>query len=693
LFGTNVALEYTFPEKEDAPFIAKRMAQLGINVVRFHGMDNKDIWLNNTNSTLNKVKLDKLHYFLYCLKQNGIYANINLHVGRVYPEMLSNKTLKDAFVFGKGIDRFYPPFINHQKNYARDLLTSFNNYTKFKIGDDPMVLNIELNNENSIMDLWGDERFSFLTAEMQTELISQWRKFLKTKYKTYDEIYKFYNGQIINKDYNLLENNTISSQKNNGIFSYDKDKDLVTFNITSVPTVSYGNQIHYGTINISNSTIYTIEFSARVKNPTKDTIYFQFQENKSPYRGYLRTRDLNLETNFIDYKLVAQTEDNCQITPGAKVIPKIYLPPSVNIYEVKNLKLFIGQEEITISEKKEKSLDKIFYPNNKLLNDIPNMAYDLRRFFYYIETNTQNTLTNYIKNELGFKNLYIVDSQPSLGSFYSLERETELSDIIDIHNYWEHPNFSYGHSWDMNYYSIPNKPMIQSSRYGTFWSLTCGKYYNKPFTVSEYNHPYPNEHSHEKFTMLGSWASFHDFDAIYQYTYAQSRDDYIIGYFSMATNPIDFAMAPYAALAMRSSYVPKSKNYIKIKVNKGFIDQKMKGAKTFSGLGLYNYYHPGLDTVFDFEIINNETSDQPIYENKNNVDIKSKTSLVSDIITWNNSNNKNEAFYKVSAEKYFTLTGFLGNSKMSINNNISNLINIRLKLNETMNETCTIGLD
>jgi hypothetical protein len=160
----------------------------------------------------------------------------------------------------------------------------------------------------------------------------------------------------------------------------------------------------------------------------------------------------------------------------------------------------------------------------------------------------------------------------------------------------------------------------------------------------------------------------------------------------MASNPIDFAMAPYAALAMRSSYVPKSKNYIKIKLNKGFINQKMKGSKTFSGLGLYNYYHPGWDAVFDFEIINNETSDQPIYENKNNVNITSKKSLVSEIITWNNSNYKNDAFYKVNAEKYFTLTGFLGNSKMSINNNISNLINIRLKLNESLNETCTIGL-
>ena len=62
-------------------------------------MDSKDIWLNKTNSTLSPIKLDRLHYFLFCLKQNGIYANINLHVGREYPEMLSNKTLLSAFIF------------------------------------------------------------------------------------------------------------------------------------------------------------------------------------------------------------------------------------------------------------------------------------------------------------------------------------------------------------------------------------------------------------------------------------------------------------------------------------------------------------------------------------------------------------------------------------------------------------------
>ena len=64
-FGTNVAFASAFPLKEDSPKIAKRMAQLGINIVRFHHMDNKDIWENNENSILSQEKLDKLHYFLY----------------------------------------------------------------------------------------------------------------------------------------------------------------------------------------------------------------------------------------------------------------------------------------------------------------------------------------------------------------------------------------------------------------------------------------------------------------------------------------------------------------------------------------------------------------------------------------------------------------------------------------------------
>ena len=75
------------------------MAQLGINVVRFHHMDNKDIWginysqslENNIKSEISEEQLDKLHYFLFCLKENGIYANINLMFPEIIPKLLMKK--------------------------------------------------------------------------------------------------------------------------------------------------------------------------------------------------------------------------------------------------------------------------------------------------------------------------------------------------------------------------------------------------------------------------------------------------------------------------------------------------------------------------------------------------------------------------------------------------------------------------
>ena len=68
-FGTNVAFASAFPTKDNAPKIAKRMAQLGINIVRFHHMDARDIWgdkwnnhKNNENSIISQDQLDKLHH-------------------------------------------------------------------------------------------------------------------------------------------------------------------------------------------------------------------------------------------------------------------------------------------------------------------------------------------------------------------------------------------------------------------------------------------------------------------------------------------------------------------------------------------------------------------------------------------------------------------------------------------------------
>ena len=688
-FGTNVAFGSAFPTKEEAPLIAKRMAQLGINIVRFHHMDRRDIWEDNMNSKLSTKKLDLLHYFLFCLKNNGIYANINLHVSRIYPELSNETEILDVFKYGKSLDRYYPQFIRYQLNYARDLLCSYNNYTGYKLGDDPMILNIELNNENTMFNLENDNNVKLLNYKLKNELYSQWKTFIKNKYKNYDEINSIYNNETIDLTNDLIENNTIKGQKNNGNYTVIDKK--VLFDIYDIPTTSYGNQIHYGIIDIENYTLYTIEFDAKVEKETDSKFTFSFQENKTPYRIYLRISNIKFSTKLNHYILTARTVYDCQFGEDSKARPSIILPTSINHYEFSNMKIYKGRRNITFTENGKQNLDNILYPNSTLIQNLPNMAYDLRLFFYNTEINTQKNITNYIKNDLGFKNLFILDSQVNYGSFLSYIREYELSDINDIHNYWEHPSFVEGHSWEKEYFSIKNTPMIKSKTFGTFNSITLGKNKKRPYTISEYNHPFPNEHLHEKFAFFGSWSSFHDFDAIYQFAYEQSNDEYISSYFDMATNPADFALVPYTVLAFRNNYITKSKNYFKLKLNKGYIYERMKD-KNYKLDFLEKFFYTGWNAIFEVEIIDDMKIIEPIIDT--NIDINNKNKCFNDEqIMWNISEEKNiENFYYVKNDKYITLTGYLGNSKMDIEHNLGDILTIKLKLNESLNETCTIGL-
>ena len=86
--GTNLTFGKAFPPKDVAEKLAAHMRKLGINVVRFHHMDNspapRGIWLKDR-KTFDPEQLDRLDWIIYQFKRHGIYANINLHVSRNYP--------------------------------------------------------------------------------------------------------------------------------------------------------------------------------------------------------------------------------------------------------------------------------------------------------------------------------------------------------------------------------------------------------------------------------------------------------------------------------------------------------------------------------------------------------------------------------------------------------------------------------
>src|SRR5512136_1257240 len=86
--GVNLSFSGGMPIKADGEKVAVRLAKFGVNVVRFHHMDT-GTWPDGlcdprakTSAELHPEALDRLCYFVGQLKQHGIYANLNLLVGR-----------------------------------------------------------------------------------------------------------------------------------------------------------------------------------------------------------------------------------------------------------------------------------------------------------------------------------------------------------------------------------------------------------------------------------------------------------------------------------------------------------------------------------------------------------------------------------------------------------------------------------
>ena len=175
-FGTNLTFSSCFPGKDTAVMIAGRLKKLGMNVVRFHHMDNQPtpggIWDKNMKQ-LDPGQLDKLDWLVYQLKLHGVYSNLNTHVSRTYPGV-DEKI--EQFHFGKTIDQFYRPYIEMQKNYAKNLLTHRNPYTGTTYANEPAVAFVEVNNENSLLSNW--ELLPKLNKEHKAALIQQWNTWL-----------------------------------------------------------------------------------------------------------------------------------------------------------------------------------------------------------------------------------------------------------------------------------------------------------------------------------------------------------------------------------------------------------------------------------------------------------------------------------------------------------------------------------
>jgi hypothetical protein len=162
IWGVNFTAASCFPSKEDAPVVAEHLARFGINCVRFHFLDSNwsgSLFIDGREDTraLNPQQLDRFDYFVTELKKQGIYTNINLNVGRNYRK---GDGVKDYDYLGlaKVVNYFDEHIQLLHKEYAKQLLTHYNPYTKSEYRHEPAIAVVELVNENSIVEAWFSDR-------------------------------------------------------------------------------------------------------------------------------------------------------------------------------------------------------------------------------------------------------------------------------------------------------------------------------------------------------------------------------------------------------------------------------------------------------------------------------------------------------------------------------------------------------
>lgn len=148
LWGVNVPLELALQNHASIDYLARRLAKLGVNAVRFHS----PLWTGDDPSRIDPGKLDALHYLVHALKQQGIYTTLSFY----FPLWLDAKQAGlEGFADQEnhrpfGLIFFDPKLQALHRGWLKQILEPVNPYTKLPLAKDPALAIIELVNEDSL---------------------------------------------------------------------------------------------------------------------------------------------------------------------------------------------------------------------------------------------------------------------------------------------------------------------------------------------------------------------------------------------------------------------------------------------------------------------------------------------------------------------------------------------------------------
>ncbi len=448
-----------------------------------------------------------------------------------------------------------------QKDYARRMLSRTNPYRKMTYAADPAIAFVEITNENSLF-MWSAPRIlPNLPDFYRNRLEKRFNDWLQKKYGDDEALKAAWEKDNVPLEKNLITNPTLQIDRNKSFIwileqhgsteadyqnmSY-QERPVLHLRPRRIDGTDWHLQLNHRNLHLRAGQTYTVTFMAAADQSR--TITASVGQAHEPWSNLGFWQDVQLAPELKRYRFMftANADDNngrLNFAFGGSDIPLYLTDVAVQPGFVYNHN---PAESLT---RRTVRLDVNNAPGARLRDRLVFLAEVEKKFF--------DQMRSYVRNDLDYQGL--VTGTIVFGPL-GLYGQSDM-DYIDTHAYWQHPRFP-GRPWDMSNWTVEQQAMTDHPEESPLFNLTAAHLHGKPFTVSEYNHPAPNDYQAESVPMIAAFAAAQDFDGVWLYTYTHTNDawdrDTLNQFFDINSNPAKWGFVPAGARLFRDGILPSN---------------------------------------------------------------------------------------------------------------------------------------
>jgi hypothetical protein len=299
---------------------------------------------------------------------------------------------------------------------------------------------------------------------------------------------------------------------------------MLKLKVTELGNASWIPQIFYQHCSLKKDAAYTLTVRARADKET--SVHVGVRMGHDPWEHIGCQKRLKLSPDWKTFEIsfhATHDENDARVDVGGLSAGVIY---EIDLISLREGGVFGPKEEETI-ESGNIAVVSPFEPT------LPMMERDFTEFLFNVEESYWGGMYQYLKKDLQVQSP-VTGTQLNYGS---TQVQAQL-DYCDNHSYWNHPSFP-GRDWDMSNWFVRNVSLANSADTGTLTRLAGNRVAGKPYTVSEYDHPFPNEYNAEGQPMIAALGRFQDWDGIFPFAYSHSNNlepQHIGGFFDTIGN-------------------------------------------------------------------------------------------------------------------------------------------------------------